>query len=202
MLGQDALARIRLPVGEMTKVEVRERAAALGLRTADKPDSQDICFVGDGDYRDFLREHFPDAARPGVVVDKEGGIVGAHEGTVDFTIGQRRGLGIALGEPRYVVDIEPATATVVIGRKQDLLVSGCVVKDTSLVAPDRDLPARVQVKVRYRARPVSARVARELDGWWQVLFDRPQHSVAPGQAAVLYDGDEVLGGGTIVAAIP
>jgi tRNA-specific 2-thiouridylase len=201
MLGQVDLSRIRLPVGEMTKAEVRERASRLGLRTADKPDSQDICFVGKGDYRDFLRDHFPEAARPGMVVDTAGAILGAHAGTVDFTIGQRKGLGVALGTPRYVVDIEPATATVVIGRKEELLVAGCVVTDVSLVGGDVNLPSEVEVKVRYRARPVSAKVALEDDGSWQVMFDQPQHGIAPGQAAVLYTGDEVLGGGTIAGAI-
>jgi tRNA-specific 2-thiouridylase len=201
MLGQLELSQIRLPVGEMTKTDVRALAGELGLRTADKPDSQDICFVGDGDYRDFLREHFPTAARPGVVVDTDGAVVGSHSGTVDFTIGQRKGLGVALGGPRYVVDIEPETATVVIGRKDDLLVAGCVVDDVSLVSPDRVLPAEVEVKVRYRAQPVPSKVTRERDGSWEVLFDQPQHGVAPGQAAVIYVGEEVLGGGTITSAI-
>jgi tRNA-specific 2-thiouridylase len=202
MLGQAELSRIALPVGEMTKAEVRELASRLGLRTADKPDSQDICFVGKGDYRDFLREHFPEAAQPGVVVDTQGAVLGSHAGTVDFTIGQRKGLGVALGEPRYVVDIKPATSTVVIGRKEDLLVAGCVVTETSLVAGDVRLPSDVEVKVRYRSRPVPAKVVQEPAGAWQVIFDQPQHGVAPGQAAVLFKGDEVLGGGTISAAIP
>jgi tRNA-specific 2-thiouridylase len=185
----------------MTKAAVRERAAELGLRTADKPDSQDICFVGNGDYRDFLREYFPEAARPGMVVDTQGAILGSHAGTVDFTIGQRKGLGVALGEPRYVVDIEPKTATVVIGRKAELLVAGCVVTGGSLVAGNAVLPAAVEVKVRYRAEPVPAQATAGAEGSWQVMFDQPQHGVAPGQAAVLYAGDEVLGGGTIAEAI-
>ncbi len=201
MLGQTELARIRLPVGEMTKAAVRERAAELGLRTADKPDSQDICFVGNGDYRDFLREYFPEAAQPGMVVDTQGEILGSHAGTVDFTIGQRKGLGVALGEPRYVVDINPKSATVVIGRKAELLVAGCVVTDGSLVADDAVLPAAVEVKVRYRAEPVPAQATVGEEGSWQVMFDQPQDGIAPGQAAVLYAGDEVLGGGTIAEAI-
>jgi len=202
MLGQAELARIQLPVGEMTKVEVREVARSLGLRTADKPDSQDICFVGQGDYRDFLRQHFPDAARPGTIVDTTGEVLGTHEGSVDFTIGQRKGLGVALGEPRYVVDIEPKTATVMIGRKDDLLVAGCQVTGVSLISGADAPPSDVDVKLRYRARPVAAKVVPQADASWQVMFDEPQDGVAPGQAAVLYAGDEVLGGGTIAAAIP
>lgn len=200
MLGQAELARIAFPVGEMTKVQVRERAADLGLRTASKPDSQDLCFVGHGDYRDFLREQFPEAARPGVVVDIEGNEVARHDGTVDFTIGQRRGLGVAVGEPRYVVDIAPTTATVVIGRREDLEVAGCEVGGVSFVAGRPPEHRQVTVKVRYRSRPVPATI----DGSgpnWRVTFDAPQLAVAAGQAAVFYSGDEVLGGGTIEATL-
>lgn len=198
MLGQAELAQIRLPVGEITKTEVRTRAAAMGLRTADKPDSQDLCFVGHGDYRDFLREHFPDAARPGPIVNGEGREVGHHEGTVDFTIGQRKGLGIAASEPRYVVDIQPATATVVIGRRDELEVSGCEVGDVSFVAAVPPARPEVAVKVRYRSQPVAATIRQAGDAW-RVVFAAPQRGVAPGQSAVFYDGDEVLGGGIIAS---
>jgi tRNA-specific 2-thiouridylase len=205
MLGQEELAQVVLPIGEFSKDEVRDHAARLGLRTATKPDSQDICFVKD-DYRTFLRENFADVARPGPVVDVDGTVMGDHEGTVDFTIGQRKGLGVAVGEPRYVVDVEPATATVVIGRKEDLLVSGCVLDELSFVAghppsPDRELT----VKVRYRAEPVAVTLgdAGDPDGsaTGQIRFATPQMAVAPGQAAVLYAGDEVVGGGTIVETV-
>lgn len=200
MLGQRELSRIRLPVGEMTKDEVRSHAARLGLRTAAKPDSQDLCFVGNGDYRDFIRSRFPEAARPGAIVDLSGAEVGRHSGTVDFTIGQRKGLGVAMGEPRFVVDIEPVSSTVVIGKKEDLLVSGCRVTQVSFVAGDPPGPD-IAVKVRYRARPVAARLEAGADGDWLVGFAEPQGGVAPGQAAVFYDGDEVLGGGIIAAPI-
>ena len=201
MLGQSELSRIRFPVGEMTKAEVRDRAAALGLRTAAKPDSQDLCFVGRGDYRHFLAENFPETARPGPIVDRSGDVVGEHAGTAGFTIGQRRGLGVAAGEPRYVVDIEPASATVVIGRREDLLVDGCDLGDVTFVAgrPPRD--AEVTVKVRYRSRRVPAVLVQPERGGWRLRFVEPQGSVAPGQAAVLYRGDEVLGGGTIMATL-
>ncbi len=202
MLGQSELSRIRLPIGELTKREVRERATALGLRTADKPDSQDLCFVGRGDYRGFLRTHFPEAARPGVMVDTDGEVVGRHEGTVDFTVGQRRGLGVSVGEARYVVDIEPQSATVVIGRREDLEVTGCAVDEVTFVSdttPARtEGPIEVTVKVRYRSRPVPATLEPgATPGTWSVRFATPQLGVAPGQSAVFYDGDEVVGGGII-----
>jgi len=196
MLGQAELGRIRLPVGEMTKLEVRRRAAEIGLRTAGKPDSQDLCFVGSGNYRDFLREEFPDAAEPGVIVDTAGREMGRHAGTIDFTIGQRKGLGVALGEPRYVVAVEPATATVVIGRKEDLQVAGCDVEDVTFVSGSPPGQDSVMAKVRYRSKPVPARLSEDA-GAWRLEFREPQFGVAAGQSAVFYEGDEVLGGGVI-----
>lgn len=200
MLGQEELAQIRLPVGEMTKAEVRERATALGLRTAAKPDSQDLCFVGHGDYRDFLREHFPASAAPGEIVDTTGAIVGHHEGTAGFTVGQRKGLGVALGEPRYVVDVQPMSRRVVIGSREDTLVSACAIGDVSFVSGRAPEDAAVEVKVRYRSRPVAAELEAAVGGW-VVRFAEPQPGVAPGQAAVFYRDGEVLGGGTITAAL-
>ncbi len=200
MLTQEQLSRIRLPVGELTKPEVRRYAARLGLRTAAKLESQEICFVGDGDYRDFLTEHFPETARPGVIVDVDGTEVGTHEGTAGFTIGQRRGLGVALQEPRFVVDIDAASSTVVIGGREALLAAGCRVGGVSFVS---GLPPRspaIEVKIRYRSRPVAARLEPIQDDWL-VHFEDPQAAVAPGQAAVFYHGDVVVGGGTIESAI-
>ncbi len=196
MLGQHELQKVRLPIGEMTKPEVRHHASRLGLRTAHKPDSQDICFVED-DYRAFLRENFPGVAEPGPIVDGSGDVVGSHDGTVDFTIGQRKGLGIAAAEARYVVDIRPSSATVVIGRKGDLAVSGFELEEASFVAgrpPSGDIA--LAAKVRYRAEPVAVSLTR-LRSRYFVRFAEPAAAVAPGQAAVLYDGDEVIGGGTI-----
>jgi tRNA-specific 2-thiouridylase len=201
MLGQDALARIRLPVGEMTKTEVRSRAGELGLRTASKPDSQDICFVGKGDYRDFLSDRFPTTAIPGPVVDMSGTVVARHGGTANFTIGQRKGLGFATGTPRYVVDIRPATAEVVVGTMDDLLADGVAVDDITFVSGMPPENPEVEVKVRYRSRPVPATLSATGAGEWAVRFEERQPAAAPGQFAVFYRGDEVLGGGTIRSVI-
>lgn len=196
MLGQRELARAFMPIGEMTKDEVRSHADRLGLRTATKPDSQDLCFVA-GDYRGFLEEHFPEAARPGRIVDADGRTVGAHSGTAGFTVGQRRGLGVAVGEPRYVLSTDPSSATVTIGPRAALAVTECRVEGMSFVAGAPDSGARLSAKVRYRTPPAPATV-EPVEGDWLIRFDEPQQAVAPGQAAVLYDGDEVVGGGTIV----
>jgi len=197
MLDQDALSRVKLPVGEMTKKTVREYAEARGLRTAQKPDSQDICFVTSGDYRDFLRTVLPEVAAPGNVVDIEGNVVGEHGGTADFTIGQRKGLGVAVGEPRFVLDVSPAERTVTIGRYEDLLVDGCVVTDMRLTDGRPSAGDRVSVKVRYRSTPAPATI-RSVGDTWHFEFDKRQPRPAPGQALVMYDGEYVLGGGTII----
>lgn len=199
MLGQEQLERVRLPVGEITKDEVRAQATRLGLRTATKPDSQDLCFVA-GDYRDFVRQRFAQADSPGDIVDLDGAVVGRHSGAADFTIGQRRGLGVAAGEPRYVVSVEPESRRVVIGSRDDLSSDGCVLEQVSWVSGSPPADDRVEVKVRYRSAPVPARVEPAEPGW-RVWFDEPLEAVAPGQAGVLYRGDEVLGGGTIAAAV-
>jgi tRNA-uridine 2-sulfurtransferase len=191
MLTQAELSRTRLPVGEMTKVGVRQMAGRLGLRTADKPESMDICFVGQRDYRRFVRDAAPEAFRPGPMVDSEGNRLGDHQGVAGFTVGQRRGLGVAVGEPRFVVRIEPETATVVLGGGDDLMVHGA---DLRRVTSTDGLPISGPVTAQYRAHgePVQAKlVDRRLE------FDRPQRAVAPGQTVAFYDRDRVLGGALI-----
>ncbi|MGH8874523.1 MAG: tRNA 2-thiouridine(34) synthase MnmA, partial [Acidimicrobiia bacterium] len=200
MLGQAELSRVRFPVGGMRKAETRREAAELGLRTASKPESQDICFVGRRDYRDFLRELAPAAALPGRIVDLEGAVLGEHPGVAGFTVGQRQGLGVAFGEQRYVVRIDAPTATVVLGRLPDLLVGGCRVEKVCWVAGLAPEPGPVEVKVRYQAQAMAAHL--ETAGKEALArFEVPQAAVAPGQAAVFYQGERVLGGGTIVGAI-
>ena len=200
MLGQADLARIRFPVGEMTKAEVRAEAARRGMRVAVKPDSQDLCFIAH-DHRRFLEERFPGIARPGPVVDASGAEVGRHRGAVGFTVGQRRGLGVAAGERRYVLEVRPATATVVVGSREELLVDGCRVSGVTWVAGRPPASVGVEVKVRYRSPAVPARIDHGGGGVWDVWFDRPREAAAPGQAAVFYRGDEVLGGGTVEEAL-
>ncbi len=191
MLGQAELSRTRLPVGEMTKDAVREIARSLDLRTANKPESMDICFVGQRDYRSFLRGHAPEAFTPGPMVDTAGVEVGSHDGIAGFTVGQRRGLGVAVGEPRYVVEIQPSTSTVVIGRRRDLRVDSVEIVDLTSV---EGVPLRGRVAAQYRAHgdPVGATLS---DG--MLSFDEPQEGVAPGQTIAFYEGDVVLGGGII-----
>ncbi|HSR44703.1 MAG TPA: tRNA 2-thiouridine(34) synthase MnmA [Acidimicrobiia bacterium] len=198
MLGQAELERVRFPVGEQTKAETRLFAERLGLRTAAKPDSQDICFVGDGNYRDFLRGRAVEAVQPGVIVDTDGRQLGTHAGVIDFTIGQRKGLGVALGEPRYVVDIEPSTATITLGRKEDLETAGFTVESVGWVAGVPPPAGLFDIKVRYKTQAVAGTVVAT-PGGATVEFAQPQAAIAPGQAAVFYRGDEVVGGGTIVA---
>ena len=198
MLGQDELARVLLPVGDLIKDDVRAIASDLGLRTANKPDSQDICFV-DGDYRDFLTTYFPQSAQPGPIVDTDGQVLGRHDGTSGFTIGQRKGLGIALGEPRFVVELDPANATVVIGDRDSLGSTSCQVEEVSWVGGEPTGSFTADVKVRYRSEGAAARIEKAGEAWI-VNFDQPVEAVAPGQAGVFYRDDEVLGGGTISTA--
>jgi tRNA-specific 2-thiouridylase len=189
MLGQRELANVVLPVGDLTKTEVRAHAARLGLRTAAKPESMDVCFVARDQRGDFLDERAH--ARPGAVVDIDGRWLAGHRGVAHFTVGQRRGLGIAAGERRYVVDVDAASATVTIGRREDLLRSEIRVRDLTWVdappACDRDL----DVQVRAHASPVAGR----LDGPDRVVLHEPHPRVAPGQVVALYDRDALVGGG-------
>lgn len=196
MLGQEQLARVRFPVGHLTKAQTRDKASALGLRTAAKPESMDICFVRHSDYRGFLRDHAPQGFRAGPVVDRDGVEVGRHEGVGGFTIGQRRGLGVAVGEPRYVTAIDPATATVTIGPRSDLLVSSVEVSSVNSVSGGR-LSGPISVQYRAHGEPVPATLAGA-----EVHFEAPQPAVAPGQTISFYRDDEVLGGAVISGTAP
>jgi len=215
-LRQDQLARTRFPLGDLTKAEVRAIAARRGLATARTPESQELCFAPGGDHRAVLRERGgASAARPGPVLDGDGRVVATHDGIGGFTVGQRGGLGVALGEPRYVSRIDPATDTIVLGRRQDLETSTIVVDDVTwtMGEPPRD-GVRALAQVRHRARPVAATVRRQegrpgvaatpvrpgSPARWVVETDEPVWAAAPGQACVLYAGDVVLGGGRIARA--
>jgi tRNA-specific 2-thiouridylase len=191
MLTQDQLSRTRLPVGELTKPRVRAVAAGMGLRTARKPESMDICFVGQGDYRGFLEETAPEVFEPGLIVDLSGNELGEHSGIAGFTIGQRRGLGVAVGEPRFVQRIDPETATVVLCCRDDLTVSGVELDQVTWTSGET---ASGSVMAQYRAHGDS--VPAVLNGE-RLTFSSPQEAVAPGQTVAFYDGDRVLGGALI-----
>jgi tRNA-specific 2-thiouridylase len=181
-----AIERTLLPVGELTKTDVRARAARLGLRTATKPDSMDVCFIARGGRGDFLARRVDPV--PGAVVDTAGRRIGAHDGVVHFTVGQRRGVGVAVGERRYVVDLDAGTATVTLGRREDLLRRHVALRDARF-AGDRPSGA-----VLAQARAHGAAVRARLDGD-TLCFAEPQPRVAPGQVVALYDGDVVVGAG-------
>jgi tRNA-uridine 2-sulfurtransferase len=200
-LGQSELSRLLLPLGEHTKTHVRELSAERNLVTADKPDSQEICFVPNNDYRTFLEKVSPGMLAPGEIVDTTGNVVGRHEGVPGYTIGQRKGLGALGPEPRFVLELRPESNTVMVGSNEELLSSTLTADDahwTSDEVPDE--PFRANVKIRYRAPEVPATVTPLHDNRFHVKFDIPQRAVTPGQAAVVYMGDEVLGGGTIERA--
>jgi tRNA-specific 2-thiouridylase len=200
-LRQDQLARTIFPLGELTKAQVRDVARRHGLVTAEKPESQEICFVPGGDYRAALRSRAGWQEQPGPLLDADGALLGEHRGAAAYTVGQRQGLGVAVGEPRYVSNIDAATNIVRLGRRQDLYRSEFALDEPSFIA-GRPATAsfRTSVRIRHRAASVPATVMAAAGGRWAVHLDRPAWAPAPGQAAVFYDGDEVVGGGRIAAA--
>ncbi|MCC7243811.1 MAG: tRNA 2-thiouridine(34) synthase MnmA [Acidobacteria bacterium] len=197
-LTQAQMAQARFPVGHLDKVAVRDHARRLGLPVAGKPDSQEICFVPDGDYAAFVERQAPALTRPGVIVGQDHRVLGTHEGVHRFTIGQRKGLRLSSSEPLYVVAIDAEAAKVTVAAREALgrtTLTAAGVNWTSGVAPAGWRPASAQIRHRHAAAP--ARV-RALDiNRAEVTFDDPQTSVTPGQAVVFYDGEEVLGGGWI-----
>jgi tRNA-specific 2-thiouridylase len=206
-LRQDQLGHLRFPLGEITKAEVREVARRHGLATADKPESQEICFVPDGDYRTALRTRAGWHEQPGPLLDHDGRQVGEHRGTAAYTIGQRQGLGVALGAPRYVASIDARANVVTLARREDLYRRDFDVDGVSFVAgkPPAD-EFRADVRIRHHAQLVPGTVRRSSsgthvrDGHWLVNLERDAWAPAPGQAAVFYAGDEVVGGGRIARA--
>ena len=200
MLDARALERLCFPLGEATKPEVRAEALKLDLPGATKGESQELCFVPTGRYDRFVSDRASHRVRPGAIVDETGATVGRHDGVHGFTVGQRRNLGVALGRRRYVVAVDAHTATVQLGDREALLASSAAVEGLAL-ADDLELPVRCEVRVRYRgtAYPSNVRAAGTRA---RVDFDEPIPAVVPGQFAVLYRGDRVLGGGVITGASP
>jgi tRNA-uridine 2-sulfurtransferase len=197
-LTQDQLAQARFPVGGLTKDDVRAAARRFGLRVSEKPDSQELCFVAAGDHAAFVERRAPELVGAGVITDRDGRVLGRHEGTHRFTIGQRKGLGLSAGVPLYVVDIDAADRRVVVGPRAALERTSLTASRVSWISGETPTsPLRAQVRIRYRhteapatIMPLDSHVAR-------VEFDEPQTAITPGQAVVFYDADEVLGGGWI-----
>jgi len=201
MLGQRELAKTLFPLGDFTKEQVRNLADTEKLPVAGKAESQEICFIPDNDYHRFLERECPAAVQPGEIYSVEGELLGRHRGIAFYTVGQRKGLGLTAKWPLYVVRIDAAQNRVIVGREEELKSTGLMVNNISFVsgASPQD-PQLLAVKIRYRAPAVSAVVHPPEAGTARVIFSEPQKSVAPGQSAVFYDEDEVIGGGIIVGA--
>jgi tRNA-specific 2-thiouridylase len=201
-LRREVLARLLLPVGGLRKDEVRALAREAGLGVADKPDSVEICFVPGGDHAELIRQRRPERATAGRFVDESGRVLGEHDGIERFTVGQRKGLGVAVGSRRYVLRIVPGDNDVVLGEREGLLASGLVASRVNWLLPSAPAGELVcQAKIRYRHTPAPATVRARPDGGAEVAFAEPQSAVTPGQAVVIYDGPRVLGGGWIERAL-
>ncbi len=195
---QEQLAHTQFPLGGMTKPEVRAIAEAHGFLNAHKHDSQDICFVQNGSYADFIEEYTGRHYPPGDFVTRDGRVVGQHRGIIRYTIGQRKGLGLALPEPLYVCAVDPTANTVTLGTNDDLFTTTLTANDLNLIAVPRiERPTRLKAKVRYRQPEQWATVVQTDDDTLSLTFDEPQRAITRGQSVVLYDGDAVVGGGTI-----
>ena len=198
VLTQDKLRRALFPVGEYPKTEIRRIAESFGLPTASRPDSQDLCFLAGEDYRGFLQRNAAEMLRPGEIVTRDGQVVGHHNGLPNYTIGQRKGLGVASPVPLYVLGKDSATNTVIVGAQDELGMSELTTKDVNWIRGEAPTePFRAEVKIRYTARPAWAWITPLSGGQTRVQFDAPARDVTAGQAAVFYVEEEVLGGGII-----
>ena len=197
-LTQDQLARAVFPVGTLSKPQVREEARRLGLRVADKPDSQEICFVPDGDYATFVARRAPEINRTGSIVDQHGRPLGTHGGIHRFTVGQRKGLGVSSSVPLYVLRIDADTREIMVGPRHALDQTRLIASDVNWIAIDAPVDwLPVTAQIRHRHRPGAARVRALPDHRAELIFDTPQAAITPGQAVVFYDDDVVVGGGWI-----
>ncbi len=200
VLGQDQLRSLTFPVGDLTKPQVRALAAGYGLPVAAKSDSQDLCFLADGDYRRFLRDWAGDAIRPGPIVDADGHVMGQHNGLPYYTIGQRKGLGLDSPTPLFVLELQPETNTLVVGPAQRLGRSHLIAADVNWVGRPPTGSLACTVKIRYKSPDFPAQVTTLADGAVRVDFQQPLRDIAPGQVAVFYQDERVLGGGVITHA--
>ncbi|MEW6028626.1 MAG: tRNA 2-thiouridine(34) synthase MnmA [Chloroflexota bacterium] len=199
VLTQEKLQRALFPVGDYPKAEVRRLAESFGLPTASRKDSQDLCFLAGDDYRNFLARNAPQINRPGSIINRKGEVLGQHNGLANYTIGQRKGLGIASAVPLYVLGKDAAANALIVGIEDELGTRELTARDVNWVGGEAPrAPFRAEVKIRYTARPVLAEVTPLNGGQARVQFDAPARDATPGQAAVFYVEDEVLGGGIIV----
>ena len=200
-LSQEQLAHVLFPLGELTKQETRAIARRYGLPVAEQPESQDLCFLADGDYRRFLAQQTPHLFRPGPIRDTSGRVLGEHQGLPAYTIGQRKGLGIAATEPLYVLAICPAENALIVGTAQELGQDECMVEEMRYISGETPTAAfHATAQIRYRARPVAVTVTPLPQKRARVRFDLPQRDITPGQFLVLYDDEVVIGGGAICNA--
>jgi tRNA-specific 2-thiouridylase len=187
-----------MPIGNLTKKEVREKAQKLGLSVAQRHESQEICFVPDNDYVGFLRQRIPESFRSGPIVDIENQVLGQHEGIAHFTIGQRKGMGIAASHPLYVLSIQSNKNTIVIGPSDQLYEKTLLASRVNLISKDKiSKPLEVKVKIRYKHKEAKAFLTPQGTDQVLVEFEKPQRAITPGQSVVFYDNDVVVGGGII-----
>lgn len=199
VLTQEQLAHVQFPLGEQDKHTTREIASESGFGNAQKHDSQDICFVPDGDYAGFIERYSEKECPAGDFVDTAGNVLGRHKGIIHYTLGQRRGLGLPAANRLYVTGIDPESNTVTIGSNDDLMKTTLYARKVNLIAMDRiETPLRCSAKIRYRHKEQPCTVTQPEEDLLKVVFDEPQRAITPGQSVVLYDGDVVLGGGVIV----
>lgn len=200
VLNKEQLGYLEFPLGGYSKQETRRLAEKYCLEVADKPDSQDICFVPDGNYANIIEKLRPGALDKGNIVDMDGNVLGKHEGIINFTVGQRKGLGISDAKPYYVIKIQPSTNTVVVGREEDLKQKLFYIKDTNWLIDEEELKTGLKTKIKIRSthEPKEALIYADKEkGIYAVELAEPQKSITPGQACVAYDGERVLGGGWI-----
>jgi len=198
-INRELIDRTLFPIGEFTKDEIRAYAKDQNLETSDTPDSQDLCFVMDGDYRNFLNECMPEKMKNingGNIKDESGNIVGNHTGFTDYTIGQRKGLKLSFPEPRYVKKINPITNTVTIAKKASMFSNKCIAKEINWMISKPDIPLRAHTKIRYNSHGGDSFIEKA-KGKYRISFDEPQLAVTPGQSIVFYSGDILIGGGII-----
>lgn len=198
-LTQEQLSHTLMPVGDYNKDEIRAIAEKIGIQVAHKPDSMEICFVPDNDYAGFITRETGYVSRPGNFVDLHGNILGTHKGIIHYTVGQRKGLGLAMGHPVFVVAIRPETNEVVIGENDDVFSTKLYANNINHMSVDKiEEPIRARAKIRYSHEGADCTIRMADDGLLECVFDEKQRAVTPGQALVIYDGDYVLGGGTII----